>query len=194
LAWQTFVLFFWGIWRAGGLMLVGMALYKLGVFSAARPTKQYVYMIVLGALVGVPVVVLGIRETFAHDWEPFYSFFIGTQYNYWASLLVSGAYIGVVMLLCKVDTLRHLMRPFAAAGRMAFSNYISQSLIGSFIFYGTGLGYYNEIGRVGQVVIVLSVWIVQLIVSPIWLKYFRFGPLEWAWRSLTYKQRQSFRI
>jgi len=194
LVWQTFVLFFWGVWRAGGLMLVGMALYKLGVVSAGRSIKTYASMIALGALAGIPVVIYGIQEKFAHDWEPFYSFFVATQYNYWASLLVSGAYIGAVMLVCKTDALRHLVRPFAAAGRMAFSNYIAQSLVGSFIFYGTGLGYYNEIGRVGQIVIVVSVWIVQLIVSPIWLKHFRFGPLEWVWRSLTYKQRQSFRI
>jgi len=193
LAWQTFVLFFWGIWRAGGLMLIGMALYKLGVFGALRSRKFYAAM-VAGAAVGIPVVAYGVRQKFAVDWEPFYSFFIGTQYNYWASLLVSGAYIGLVMLVCKANSFRRLTRPFAAAGRMAFSNYIGQSLIGSFIFYGTGLGYYNEISRVGQIVIVAGVCVVQLIVSPIWMKYFRFGPLEWLWRSLTYRQRQPFRI
>lgn len=191
--WQTFVLLFWGVWRAGGLMLIGMGLYKLGVISAARSRRSYLIMVALAG-VGMAVVAYGVRQRFAHEWEPFYSFFIATQYNYWASLLVSGGYIGAVMLVCKSDALRRFTRPFAAAGRMAFSNYIGQSLIAFFIFYGTGLGYYAEIGRMGQVAIVAAVWVLQLIVSPIWLQRFRFGPLEWLWRSLTYGKRQPFWI
>jgi uncharacterized protein len=194
LVWQTMILLYWGVWRAGGLMLIGMALFKLGVFGALRSRKFYGAMIALGAAVGVPVVVYGVAEKLARDWEPFYSFFIATQYNYWGSLLVSGGYIGVVMLVCKSQAMHRLTRPFAAAGRMAFSNYIGQSLVGFFIFYGTGLGFYNEIGRVGQISIVFGVWVLQLIVSPIWLRHFRFGPLEWLWRSLTYGRRQPFRI
>jgi uncharacterized protein len=192
LVWQTFVLLFWGVWRAGGLMLIGMALFKLGIFGALRSRKFYLTLIVLGAAVGVPLVVKGVAEKFARDWEPFYSFFVGTQYNYWGSLLVSGAYIGIVMLVCKSEALHRITRPFAAAGRMAFSNYIGQSLVGFFIFYG--LGYFNEIDRVGQIAIVFGVWVVQLIVSPLWLKRYRYGPLEWLWRSLTYGRRQPFRI
>ncbi len=191
--WQTFVLLFWGIWRAGGLMLIGMALYKLGVFGARRSGGYYTTMVLLGA-VGLAVVAFGIRQFQSHDWDPFYSFFIGAQFNYWGSLLVSGSYIGAVMLICKSEKLRGVTRPFAAAGRMAFSNYIGQSLIAAFIFYGPGLGYFNQIDRVGQILIVVSVWIIQLIVSSLWLKSFRFGPLEWLWRSLTYGARQPFRI
>jgi uncharacterized protein len=193
LTWQTFILLYWGVWRAGGLMLIGMGLYKLGVFSALRSRAFYAAMVAGGA-VGIPLVAYGVQRKFAVDWEPFYSFFIATQYNYWASLLVSGAYIGAVMLVCGAGALRTLTLPFAAVGRMALSNYIGQSLIGSFIFYGTGLGYYNQIGRVGQIIIVGAVGAIQLLLSPIWLKYFRYGPLEWLWRSLTYRRRQAFRI
>jgi uncharacterized protein len=192
--WQTFVVIYWGLWRAGGLMLLGMALFKLGVLNAARSRKFYATMIVLGAVVGLPVVMYGAAQKIAHEWEAFYSFFIGTQYNYWASLLVSGGYIGAVMLVCKSDALRRFTRPFAAAGRMAFSNYVAQSLVGSFIFYGTGMGYYNQIDRAGQIAVVAGVWALQLVVSPIWLRHFRYGPLEWLWRSLTYRRRQPFRI
>lgn len=193
LAWQTFVLLFWGVWRAGGLMLIGMGLYKLGFFSAARSRGTYLAMVVLSA-VGLSLAVYGVRQRFVHDWQPFYSFFIGTQYNYWGSLFVSGGYVGAIMLICRPRSLRRITRPFAAAGRMAFSNYIGQSLIGSFVFYGTGLGYYGEIGRAGQILIVAAVWVLQLAVSSVWLRRFRFGPLEWLWRSLTYGRRQPFRI
>jgi uncharacterized protein len=192
LMWETFVLLFWGVWRAGGLMLAGMGLYKLGFFSAAWSRRSYLIMVALAGL-GLAVVAYGVRARFERDWEPFYSFFMATQYNYWASLLVSGGYVGAVMLVCSSDNLRRFTRPLAAAGRMAFSNYIGQSLIASFIFYGNGLGYYAEIGRLGQVGIVGAVWVLQLVVSPIWLKFFRFGPLEWLWRSLTYRERQPFR-
>jgi uncharacterized protein len=192
LMWQTFVLLFWGVWRAGGLMLVGMGLYKLGVFNADRPRKTYLAMMAF-AVTGLVIVAYGVRQRIAHDWEPFYSFFIATQYNYWGSLLVSGGYIGAVVLVCKSVTLSAFTRPFAAAGRMAFTNYVGQSLIASFIFYGNGLGCYAQIGRVGQVLIVAGVCALQLVLSPVWLSRFRYGPLEWLWRSLTYGQRQPFR-
>jgi uncharacterized protein len=193
LMWQTFILLFWGIWRAGGLMLIGMALYTLGVFGARRSRVFYAVMVALGG-VGWFTVVSGVRAIETRQWEPFYSFFIGTQYNYWGSLLVSGCYIGVVMLICRSGATARLTRPFAAAGRMAFSNYIGQSLIAAYVFYGPGLGYFNQIDRIGQVSIVAAVWAVQLVVSTVWLGRYRFGPLEWLWRSLTYWRRQPLRI
>jgi uncharacterized protein len=57
---------------------------------------------------------------------------------------------------------------------------------------GIGLGYYGRVERVDQVKIVLAVWIVQLVVSTLWLRVFRFGPFEWAWRSLSYGRVQPF--
>jgi len=192
---ETFVLLFWGVWRAGGLMLLGMALLKLGVLGAARSRRTYSIM-VLTAFAGVAMAAYEVHENFARDWEPFYSFFIGSLYNYFGSILVSSGYIGLVMLACtlRADAFRRVTRPLAAAGRMAFSNYIGQSLIGVFIFYGTGLGYFNQIGRSGQMAIVVAVWALQLTLSPLWLNRFRYGPLEWLWRVLTYGRRQPFRI
>jgi uncharacterized protein len=77
---------------------------------------------------------------------------------------------------------------------MAFTNYILQTLICTLIFYGHGLGLYCKVERAGQMVVVLSVWAVILFISPLWLQRFRFGPLEWLWRSLTYWKRQPFKI
>jgi uncharacterized protein len=76
---------------------------------------------------------------------------------------------------------------------MAFTNYIMQTIICTAIFYGHGFGYYGQVERSGQIAIVAAVWVFQLIASPIWLRHFFFGPLEWLWRSLTYWQRQPFR-
>jgi uncharacterized protein len=77
---------------------------------------------------------------------------------------------------------------------MAFSNYILTSLICTTIFEGYGFGFFGKLQRYQLYGIVLAVWAVILIISPIWLRHFRFGPLEWAWRSLTYWKKQPFRI
>lgn len=191
---QTFVLLFFAVWRVVGLMLMGMGLYKLGVLSALRSRKFYALMPVIAMLGGIPLILAGVEQNFAHNWDITYSFFKGSQFNYWGSLLVSGGWIGLVMLVCKAENLTGFTRPLAATGRMAFSNYIGQTVICTMIFYGHGLGYYNQVDRVGQILIVAAVWVLQLTVSPVWLSRFRFGPLEWLWRSLTYRQRQPFRI
>lgn len=74
----------------------------------------------------------------------------------------------------------------AAPGRMALSNYIGQSLVGMFIFYGIGLGLGSTISLATTELIVLVVFVVQQAFSRMWLNTFRFGPLEWIWRMLTY--------
>jgi uncharacterized protein len=81
-----------------------------------------------------------------------------------------------------------LLKRLQAVGQMALSNYLMQTVMCSLFFFGYGLGFYNklEIHQLYYVVAIILVF--QLIVSPFWLKYNRFGPVEWLWRSLTYKQ------
>jgi uncharacterized protein len=189
---QTGVLVAYALWRVTGAMLWGMALFKLGVLSAARPRSFYWKLIAVALLVGVPVICLGTSLDVAHGWSFDFSFFIGNQFNYWASLLVALGWVGAVMLAFKTEWLNPLTRRFAAAGRMAFSNYILETLICTTIFYGHGFGLYGKVDRVLQLPIVFGVWAVILIVSPIWFRYFYFGPLEWLWRSLTYRQMEPF--
>ena len=119
--------------------------------------------------------------------------FHGQQINYWASALVSLGYVGLVMLACQRGVLSGLRARLAAVGQMAFTNYLVQTIICTTIFYGHGFGLFGQVERWGQILIVFSVWALQLIVSPLWLRRFRFGPFEWLWRSLTYGARQPFR-
>ena len=72
---------------------------------------------------------------------------------------------------------------------MAFTNYISQSILCAFVFYGFGFGLYGRLERHQLYSVVAGIWLFQLITSVLWLRWFRFGPLEWAWRSITYGQR-----
>ncbi len=190
---QTMTFLVWAAWRVGGLMLLGMGLFKLGLFSARRSPRLYGTLIGLAVLVGIPVIAYGMQRNVAADWDATYFFFFGLQYNYWASLLVSLGWVGVVMLACQRLGLERVTRPFAAVGRMAFSNYILQTVICTTIFYGHGFGLFGRVERTGQAVIVAAIWALQLIVSPIWLRHFMFGPVEWLWRSLAYRERQPFR-
>jgi uncharacterized protein len=190
---QTFAFAFFIGWRAGGLMLIGMALFKLGVFSATRSKVFYGTLVGLATFVGIPAILYGVQRHFDAGWTYEYSMFLGSQFNYWASILVSLGWVGLVMLVCQAPDLRPLTRPLAAAGRMAFTNYLLQTVICTTIFYGHGLGLYGHVSRVEQILIVLAVWVFQLIFSPLWLRYFRFGPMEWLWRSLSYWRLQPMR-
>jgi uncharacterized protein len=81
-----------------------------------------------------------------------------------------------------------LQRRLGAVGQMAFTNYILHTVIGVVIF--RILGYFGSVERVEQLAMVVVIWLLQLWLSPMWLARYRFGPLEWLWRSLTYWQRQ----
>jgi uncharacterized protein len=179
-------------WKIASLMLLGMALYKLGAFQAAWPRREYLQLVMVGAFVGVPIVAYGIYRNFANNWEFRYSFFFGSAYNYWGSYLVALGWIGAIMLWCQSDWLAGLRRWMAALGRTAFSNYILQSVVCTTIFYGHGLGYFGTVDRARQAGIAVAIYCSQLMIAPLWLRYFRFGPLEWLWRRLTYGKSEPF--
>ncbi|MBN1991695.1 MAG: DUF418 domain-containing protein [Anaerolineae bacterium] len=193
LTFQTLVFLIFNMWRAGGLMLVGMALFKWGVLTAARSTRFYGLLLLVGFGLGLPPVIYGVGQNFAVNWSMDYARFFGSQFNYWGSLPVSLGYVSLVMLLCKWPNLTPLTGVLGAVGRMALTNYLLQTIICTTIFYGHGLGLFGRVERSGQILLVLGVWTFQLIISPLWLRYYHFGPAEWLWRSLTYWQLQPIR-
>ncbi|MFZ4545233.1 MAG: DUF418 domain-containing protein [Saprospiraceae bacterium] len=81
----------------------------------------------------------------------------------------------------------------AAVGKMALTNYIMHSLICMVVFTGVGFQMFGKLQRYELYFIVFAVWILQLIISPIWLKYYHFGPLEWLWRRLSYQYIPPFK-
>lgn len=194
IALQTFIFLILEGWRVCGLMLIGMALYKTGVLSAARSARFYANMVWIGYGVGLPLVIAGTANNFAAGWSFEYSMFYGAQWNYWASIFVAMGHVGVIMLFCRSGRLGGIKRVLAAFGRMALTNYLMQTVICTTIFYGHGLGLFGRVERWQQILFVLAIWILQLIYSPLWLSKYRFGPAEWAWRSLTYGKRQPMRI
>jgi uncharacterized protein len=129
----------------------------------------------------------------AHGFDPIYVARFGGIPNYVGSILVAFGHIGAVMLVVKSGALRAIVDRFAAVGRMALSNYLAHSLLMTSLFYGYGLGLYADVPRLWQQALVVAVVALQLLISPWWLKHFRFGPAEWLWRSLSYRQRQPMR-
>ena len=192
-AFETFMLVIWGGWRAGGLMLIGMGLYKLDVFGARLPGRFYAALVAAALVAGIPVEAYGVALDFEFGWALDWSLLQGRQFNYWPSIAVGLGYVGLVMLACRTPALHRATRPFAAVGQTALTNYLLQTVICTTIFYGHGFGLYGSVDRLGQLGIVIGVWAFQLVASPLWLQRYRFGPAEWVWRSLTYGTRPPFR-
>lgn len=191
---QTSGFFFWGFWRAGGLMLLGMGLFKMGVLTARRTKSFYRNMLLVGFATGFPLIIVGLVTSFNSGWSLEYARFAGSLFNYWGSIGVSLGYIAAVMLIAQSGRGQALVDRFAAVGRTALSNYLLQTILSILVFYGFGLGLFGQVERFGQLLVVLGIWAVQLIISPIWLRYFKFGPVEWLWRSLTYGKAQPMAV
>ncbi len=179
-------------WQVGGVILLGMALYNWGVLTGERSAQLYRGLIA-GGVVGVGVVLAGVWYIEANDWSADAALF-WRQFNYWGALLVAGGYIGVITLYTRWRPDGPITRAFAAVGRTAFTNYLLQTVIATSVFYGHGLGLFGTVSRVEALGFVVAVWAGQLLVSVLWLRAFRFGPVEWIWRTLTYGERQPMRL
>ncbi len=173
-------------WRLAGLMLVGMGLYKFGVLTAAKRSGFYWGWIAAALFIGLPVIHLGVMRMEHHGWDAVRVLFLDGQYNNLASLVVAMGWVSVAMLLCRASWARPLTAPLAAVGRMAFTNYLAQTLLCVTLFHGYGLGWFGTVDHTGQILIVFAIWMLQLAWSPWWLNRFRYGPAEWVWRYLTY--------
>ncbi len=181
------------LWRVAGLMLIGMALMKLGIISGQRNPTFYRRMLIIGYGIGLPLVALGAAMQYQAAWDAFYVFRIGMTPNYIGSVFVALGHIAAVILIVKSGMLAGLMSRFTAVGRMAFTNYLMHSLVMTTIFYGYGFGLFGQVERLTQMGFVVGMLAVQLWYSPLWLRHYRFGPAEWLWRSLAYRQLQPMR-
>jgi len=177
------------LWQMTGLMLMGMGLFKLGVLSAARSRAFYLRMATIGFGAGTLLIALGFWRSYATKWDLLDFVLVSEQLHYWGNLAVALGWVALVMLLCQRGW---ALRPLAAVGRMALTNYLLQTVICTTIFYGHGLGLFGRVDRAGQLAIVIGVWAFQLLASSAWLRYFAVGPVEWLTRWLVFKRRPSF--
>ncbi len=173
-----------------GMMLIGMALFKLGVLTMDRPLWLYGGMVVAGYGVGLPVNLSETSWIIANNFS-LLSFNQADVTFDLGRLAMTMGHLGLLLLLYRSGLFGWLRRAVAAVGQMALTNYLSHSLVCAIIF--TGFGLYGALARHELYYIWAAICLVQLVISPIWLKHYRFGPMEWVWRSLTYWQKQPMR-
>jgi uncharacterized protein len=176
--------------RALGMMLIGMAFYTWGILTAKRSDEFYTKMAFIGFGVGLPAALISLYQYTVHDWGAWYSLFNGRIPNHIATPFIASGYIALIMLWSRSNTLANFRDKLAVVGRMALTNYIGQSLIGTFIFYGFGFGLIGSLNRVQQFLIILLIWTFQIFFSSWWLSRFQYGPLEWIWRMLSHRRWQ----
>lgn len=173
-------------WDALAMMLLGMALFKYGVLQGARETGFYLRLAVVGLVSGLTVNGWELWRASLNDFD-LLSTFAQMQATYHLGRLgVACFWLGLLMWLIKSGAIQALRRRLAAVGRMALTNYLSHSLICLLLFTGAGLGLVGQFDRAQIYGFVALIWVFQLWFSPWWLARYRFGPVEWLWRGLTY--------
>jgi len=183
---QTLIFLMEQSWRILSMMMLGMVLYKKGILSAQKEKGYYQRLFIIGLLIGIFLSGVGLYRAYTFEWNGIWCMNVGHSYNYIASLAVALGYIGLMMLWSKTSVLIGLQSRLRAVGRLAFTNYILTSIICTLIFYGHGLGLFATLDRLQQWGVILFVWIILLFLSPIILKKYNKGPLEFIWRRLTY--------
>lgn len=179
--------------RLIGVMFIGMALLKTGFLKADWSFRRYAIASLIGLGVGLSLTVSGAMQAIRFDFAIDH-LWVHAMTNYIGSLFVAFGYASLVMLAVKLPALGLVRYPFRQAGRMAFTNYLGSTLIMTFLFVGPpGLGWFGTVERAGQIQIVLITWIFLLGFSVLWMHFFRIGPMEWLWRSLSYQSLQPLR-
>ncbi|MEM6817293.1 MAG: DUF418 domain-containing protein [Pseudomonadota bacterium] len=172
-----------------GLMLLGMALYRTGLLKGSWPIRRTLPLAIAllagaWALDGLQISQL---KTSDYDFDVY-------SLNQWMASI--DGYLGSLGFCCLISVLASLgvkFKAVQAVGRMAFTNYIACTLIGTTLGVGHGAGLYGEASLTTLMFIVVATFAAMLLWSVLWLRQFRFGPLEWLWRSLVYGGFQPMR-
>jgi len=184
---------YWLLFDMIPFMLLGMGLLKLGYLGGGKPARTYGLMMVSGYAVGLTLGWNELHHIYAGNFSPIAFSEADRTYQFSRLAMVIG-HLGLALLVIRLGWLKGLQRALAAVGQMALSNYIAQTLICTALFYGFGFGLYGQFERFQLYQVVAAIWLVELVWSPLWLARFRFGPMEWLWRSLTYWKPQPMKL
>lgn len=183
----------WGMWIYMGWQLLGMFLLgawfaRSGAFANPENYKRlYFRLRWIGFPIGLAMMLWSYKMVPSNDMsEMGLRIGVANVLLMTGSLLMSLGYLALIVRGLQSRLWSRMLAVLAPAGRMALTNYLMQSVIGVFIFYNWGLGYYDQLGRAWQVVYVIVLFGAQIVFSHWWLARFRFGPAEWVWRTLTY--------
>ncbi len=177
-----------GFGRALGLMLIGVGLFRLRVVQGELSDARYRRLAIGGLSIGLPLSVAGLLVHTSTDWAGS-SALLGYAISTLGTVPLAVAYLSMIILWSRRS--RPLQERFRAIGRMALTNYLTQTAIGLLVLTFALDGV--DLTRTTILAVVIAVWGAQLVWSPWWLERFRFGPIEWLWRSATNRSRQPFR-
>ena len=181
--------------RVLAMFLVGFYVAKNMLYANVETNRPLIRKIMIwGAVIGIPcniILAMMMTTNAYYGLEPLgiiqplvYAFGVPALALFYAS---------AVALLFQQNVVKKPLMIFAPVGQLALTNYLMQSLICTFIFMSYGLGLTATIGPAYLILIAFAIYTFQVIFSHIWVRYFRFGPMEWLWRSLTYGKLQPFR-
>ena len=173
-----------------GMMLIGMGLYRMGFLTGALSYKFYGWTIAAGFLVSIPINSFQAWGLIRDNFQPESAWWVLYQIG---RLTGAIANVALVVLIVKAGLFKGWTSRIAAVGQTALSNYLFTSISCTILFNGFGFGLYGKLEYYQLYAVVACVWALNLILSPIWLRHFLFGPMEWVWRSLTYWKRQPMR-
>ena len=174
--------------NALGRFMLGAWIFRQGwlqTTSIMRPAFRRWALILIGSGIALTLVgyqISDLNGALAHSFSPL------------PHLLLALGYGAAVVALCQNEKFRRAMTGVAAVGRTALSNYLLQSVMYIFVLFGFGFGLLSQLGATLCLAIAVVFFAIQMLLSSWWVRHFRFGPAEWVWRSLTYKQRQPFRL
>lgn len=192
--WYVHTTFFFrhGLFESLSMMLLGMALYRSGILAGGAPKRLYAVFAVIGYIIGLTVNGIEIARLEAAGFEPRALMASYLTYDAGRVPLTLG-HIGLIGLIFHYGIWQRAIRVLGDVGQMALTNYLSQSLICLFVFTGAGLALFGQLSRFELYYVVIAIWLAQLFWSRWWLARYRFGPLEWLWRTLTYWRLQPIR-
>ncbi len=186
--WHSGPLYLWDF-DAFPMMLIGIAMLQLGILSGERTNRFYVVMMLVTYGIGLPLSIIMVFRAWGHGFQIDQDVFMWTLYQP-ARVFGTLGNLCLLILFFKSGWLPKLQAALSAVGKTAFSNYILHSLVYGFAFYGYGFHLFGRLELYQLYYIVAGMWVFSLVASPLWLRAYRYGPLEWCWRSLTYWQRQ----
>lgn len=177
------------VWEAASTMLIGAALFKLGILQGERGRGFYARLAVIGYAIGLPLRAWAAGEVMRFDG----STSLAMAFGEYARLATTLGHVGLLALIM-TGTMERWVRPFAAAGRTALTLYILQTLVTLWVLYPPwGLALYRQQNWVEMMATALLIDAALLALAVWWVRRFNIAPVEWAWRSLVARRALPFR-
>jgi len=186
----------YGIWDFAGMIVLGMALFKLDFFTNRFSRNKYLLIAFAGITIGLLLGWYRLHNQ-QHTLQDYAKYINGHFLPYhiffpFERAFLALGYCSLVIFFLHAGFFKILWRGFANVGRLALSNYLLQSIVFTLFFTGFGAGYFARLNQIQLYLLVIEVCAAQIVLSTVWLKFYHIGPAEWLWRCLVYGKRLPF--